>query len=97
MVRIEMQTLTTFEFDEAFVWPDGEPQPTAAKVGEQFTECELGETISWLVGDGDYPAVRVRVGHPKAIEVDVPNPAYAGDDVLFGDPPPKTIVDRVEL
>lgn len=60
MGRIEMQTLTTFEFDEAFVWPDGEPQPTAAKVGEQFTECEL-------------------------------------DDVLFGDPPPKTIVDRVEL
>lgn len=41
--------------------------------------------------DGEWDEVRVKV------EVTRPNPAYAGPDVLFGDPPPPTTVETAEM
>ena len=32
-----------------------------------------------------------------SVTVTRPNPAYCGDHVLFGDPPPETITETVEL
>lgn len=97
MIRFEIETVTTFELDEAFVWPDGEENPTAAGVRYQIEECELFGAMFGIVDANDFPRLRTELRSIAAVEVDVPNPAYAGDDVLFGDPPSRTIVDRVDL
>lgn len=101
MIRIEVETTTTYEVDESFVWPDGQDAPTAAKAKSELTSemngCSVGEWLCWELIDEQWTVLKVRAKAITAIEVEVPNPAYSGEAVLFGDPPAKTIIDRVKL
>ncbi len=92
-IRI-VETRTIHEID--VVLPEGTPL-TAEAVRDLLREPgELGVAPKDCIED-DPPPHLIAERWIRFVEVDEPNPAYSGDDVLFGDPPPRTITRRVEL
>lgn len=84
-VRIEIETI---ELTHAQVWPDwdGEAVLTAADVAELIaSEGGLASTID---------AWNLHPGATVEVIIERENPAYAGDDVLFGEAPPRMLVTR---
>lgn len=82
-IKIEPIRLT-----HAQIWPewDGEAVLTAADVVELIaSEGGLASTID---------AWNLRPGATVEVIIERENPAYAGDDVLFGEAPPKVLVTR---
>ena len=101
-VRITVTATASYQIDAGMLWPDGEAHPTAAKaVAELRSDLGNGCSVAyWLCADlidHTWAPLTVTAHEITAVEVDVPNPAYAGDHVLFGDPPPPTIIDRAEI
>ena len=93
-IRIEIETRSIHEIQVNL--PDGTP-PTAETVRTLLLEPgDLGVAPKDIIED-DPPPHLIADRWIRAIEVDVPNPAYAGPDTLFGNPPEPTIVDRIEL
>lgn len=80
-------TIEPIELSHAEVWPDwdGEATMTAADVAAMIRS----EGIASIIEDWNlHPAVTVEVITEQE------NPAYGGDDVLFGSPPPKMLVAK---
>lgn len=86
-IRIEIETRSTHEITIDLA---GKPL-TAETVRTLLVETPTQDRLDL----GHAPLISDTWLH--AIEVDVPNPAYAGPDTLFGNPPPPTIVERIEL
>ena len=70
------------------VFPDGIPEEWGlADVVAAVKECR--SVLRWMDDWNMRPSLRV--------VVDKPNPAWSGDDVLFGDPPPRRLVESEDV
>jgi hypothetical protein len=87
-VRISFTIDCDFDLTPEEVFPDGVPENWS--LADVVAACRQSHNISrWMDDWNVEPGLRVMV--------DRPNPAWLGDDVLFGDPPPRRLVESEDV
>jgi hypothetical protein len=78
----------TWDLSPTEVFPDGVPDEW--DIGAVVAAIKSAANVGRLIDDWSMaPGVTVSVSKP--------NPAYGGEDVLFGDPPPRRIREHADV